>query len=162
MITAEDILLLTSSGEGYNSEFKLAVPSKVRDLTEEVCAFANAAGGILLMGVNDHNEITGIRMDNVKRSAIQNSIGEISPPLHCSLSFKGTVEKTVEKTVENIIKNLILENPKITTKNMIKATGLTRRGVEYHLNKLKDSGKIERVGSDRGGYWKVIEINNEQ
>jgi ATP-dependent DNA helicase RecG len=68
----------------------------------------------------------------------------------------------VEKTVENIIKNLILENPKITTKNMIKATGLTRRGVEYHLNKLKDSGKIERVGSDRGGYWKVIEINNEQ
>jgi ATP-dependent DNA helicase RecG len=67
----------------------------------------------------------------------------------------------VEKTVENIIKNLILENPKITTKNMIKATGLTRKGVEYQLNKLKDSGKIERVGPDRGGYWRVIEINIE-
>ena len=43
MITAEDIKLLASSGEGYNVEFKITVPSKVRELTEEICAFANAA-----------------------------------------------------------------------------------------------------------------------
>ena len=77
--------MIVASGEGYNAEFKVSVPSKVRELTEAVCAFANAAGGVLLIGVNDHNQITGIRLDNAKRSAIQNSIGEISPTLHCSL-----------------------------------------------------------------------------
>ncbi len=46
MITAEEIKLLVSSGEGYNAEFKVAVPTKVKELTEEVCAFANSAGGV--------------------------------------------------------------------------------------------------------------------
>ena len=49
MITAEDIQLLVASGEGYNAEFKVAVPAKVKEITEEICAFANAAGGVLLI-----------------------------------------------------------------------------------------------------------------
>jgi len=64
-------------------------------------------------------------------------------------------EKASEKTVEKTIIDLITDNPKTTTKNMISATGLTRRGVEYQLNKLKEIGKIERIGSDKGGYWKI-------
>jgi ATP-dependent DNA helicase RecG len=95
MVSAEDILLIIDSGEGYNAEFKESVPSKVQELTEEVCAFANAAGGVLLLGVNDLNNIIGISIDNAKRSAIQNSIGEISPMLHCSLSLVEVEGKTV-------------------------------------------------------------------
>jgi ATP-dependent DNA helicase RecG len=38
---------------------------------------------------------------------------------------------------------------------MIKATGLSRRGVEYQLGKLKDSGKLTRIGSTKAGYWKL-------
>jgi len=86
MITAEDIQLLIGSGEGYNVEFKVSVPSKVRELTEEVCAFANAAGGVVLIGVDDQNTIKGVTIDNQKRSAIQNSISEITPNLHCEIS----------------------------------------------------------------------------
>ena len=63
-------------------DFKRNVPSKVRELTEEVCSFLNAAGGYLLIGVNDNNEIVGAEIDNSKRSAIQGSIGEISPMCH--------------------------------------------------------------------------------
>ena len=85
MITADDIKLLVASGEGYNAEFKISVPTKVKELTEEICAFANAAGGVLLIGVNDANEIKGVSIDNVKRSAIQNSLNEITPHLACSL-----------------------------------------------------------------------------
>ena len=70
MITAADIKLLVASGEGYNTEFKISVPSKVKELTEEICAFANAAGGVLLVGVNDANEIKGVSIDNVKRCFI--------------------------------------------------------------------------------------------
>ncbi|MBN8706504.1 MAG: putative DNA binding domain-containing protein [Bacteroidetes bacterium] len=87
MITSDDIKLLIASGEGYNAEFKVSVPAKVRELSEEICAFANAAGGVLLLGVNDSNQIVGVSIDNAKRSAIQNSLGEITPHLPCSLSL---------------------------------------------------------------------------
>jgi ATP-dependent DNA helicase RecG len=95
MITADDIKLLVASGEGYNAEFKISVPSKVKELTEEICAFANAAGGVLLIGVNDANEIKGVNIDNAKRSAIQNSLNEITPHLSCSLALVEVDGKTI-------------------------------------------------------------------
>lgn len=70
---------MIKTGEGYNVDFKRSVPSKVRELSEEVCGFANASGGFLLIGVNNDNQIVGTEIDNSKRSAIQDSIGEISP-----------------------------------------------------------------------------------
>ena len=54
MLNTETIQSLIDSGEGYNVEFKVRVPSKVRELTEEICAFANADGGYLLIGVDDN------------------------------------------------------------------------------------------------------------
>ena len=47
--------------------------------------FANAAGGYVLIGIDDRGTIKGTTIDNTKRSAIQGSIGEISPALHCEL-----------------------------------------------------------------------------
>ena len=49
--------------------------------------FANAAGGVVLIGVNDHNQLVGVSVDNSKRSAIQNSLGDITPHLESSLEF---------------------------------------------------------------------------
>ena len=45
MMTVLELENLISSGEGYNTEFKVSFPSKVKEITEEICAFANAAGG---------------------------------------------------------------------------------------------------------------------
>lgn len=85
MITAENIKNIAASGEGYNAEFKIRVPNKVKEITEEICAFANAAGGTLLIGVDDDNVLQGATIDNGKRSAIQNSIREITPALNCPI-----------------------------------------------------------------------------
>ena len=85
MITAEDIKMMARRGESYNVDFKVTVPQKVRDITQEVCSFANAAGGYVLIGIDDNGSIKGVNLDNAKRSSIQNSIGEISPALHCEL-----------------------------------------------------------------------------
>ena len=79
MLTSDDIKYMAHSGEGYNVEFKESVPQKVRELAEEICAFANSAGGYLLIGVNDKNQIVGEEIDNKKRSAIQDAVGNISP-----------------------------------------------------------------------------------
>ena len=86
-MTPEKIKQIVISGEGFNAEFKVSVPSKVKDLTEEVCAFANAAGGTVLIGVDDFNIIQGVTIDNARRSAIQNSIRDISPALNCNLEI---------------------------------------------------------------------------
>jgi ATP-dependent DNA helicase RecG len=41
----------------------------------------------LLIGVDDQNQIEGVDIDNAKRSAIQNSIGEINPKIQCSFDL---------------------------------------------------------------------------
>lgn len=95
MLDTETIQSLIDSGEGYNVEFKVRVPSKVRELTEEICAFANADGGYLLIGVDDYGQIIGTDLENDKRSAIQGSISEISPVLHCEMYAVSIEDKAV-------------------------------------------------------------------
>ncbi len=69
-------------------------------------------------------------------------------------ALKHSVEKTVEKTVEKILA-LIREKPTITQGEIEVKTGLTRRGVEWNLKRLKDQGILHRIGPDKGGHWKV-------
>ncbi|MEM0518950.1 MULTISPECIES: RNA-binding domain-containing protein [Aequorivita] len=85
MLSTAEIKSLIASGEGYNVEFKRNIPNKVKEVTEEICAFANAAGGTILLGVDDNNVIQGITFNNAKHSALQNSINEITPALHCEI-----------------------------------------------------------------------------
>lgn len=83
MLTASQIQELVKGGEGYNVDFKRSVPSKVKEISDEVAGFANVAGGYVLIGVDNDNQIIGAEIDNNKRSAIQDTIGEISPALKC-------------------------------------------------------------------------------
>ena len=66
-----------------------------------------------------------------------------------------TVVETVEKTVEKILK-FLEANPSATQEEIVSVTGLSRRGVEWNLKELKKSGRIRRVGPDKGGHWEVI------
>ncbi len=95
MIEIETLRSLINSGEGYKVEFKVRIPSKVRELTEEICAFANAEGGYLLIGVDDNGKVIGASLENDKRSAIQGSISEISPALHCEMYSTNIGDKTI-------------------------------------------------------------------
>jgi ATP-dependent DNA helicase RecG len=78
-MTAQGLKLLIAQGEGYNLEFKQSIPSKASELAEEICAFANAAGGVLLIGVDDNGKIRGITMDNSRRSRLQQILNCIEP-----------------------------------------------------------------------------------
>ena len=85
MIIVQEVKKLIQAGEGHIVDFKRSVPSKVRDITEEVCSFANADGGYVLIGVDNSNRIIRTSIDNKTRSAIQGSISEISPALHVEM-----------------------------------------------------------------------------
>ena len=53
--------------------------------------------------------------------------------------------ETSSNTTETIIDS-IRNNPKITTKEIAAVCGITEDGVSYHIKKLKQMGKIVRVG----------------
>ena len=57
--------------------------------------------------------------------------------------------------MEKII-SLIKENSRITQKELVKKTGLTRRGIEWNLAKLKQEKIIKSVGSNKAGQWEII------
>jgi len=63
--------------------------------------------------------------------------------------------KTVGKTVGKILA-LINENPKITREELSVKTGLTIRGVEWNIARLKQKKLLKRVGPAKGGHWEVI------
>ncbi len=59
------------------------------------------------------------------------------------------------KTTAEIIKEIMRENPVVSAAHIAVKVGISVNGVQYHIKKMKASGEIERIGSDRGGYWKV-------
>lgn len=65
--------------------------------------------------------------------------------------------ETSADTTETILK-IISNNPKVTAKGIASVCGITEDGVAYHIKKLKQSGRIIRIGGSRnGGEWKVVE-----
>ena len=70
------------------------------------------------------------------------------------LLVNATQETTQETTQEKLI-SLIKENPSITQGELAVRLGVTRDGVSYNIKKLKEQGKLERVGSTKNGTWLV-------
>ena len=63
--------------------------------------------------------------------------------------------KITQKTTQKIL-GVLAKKPNATRDDLAKATGLSVDGIKWNLNKLKESGKIRRVGPDRGGYWEIL------
>ena len=51
---------------------------------------------------------------------------------------------------------LLASNPSLSAENMAAQIGLTKRGVEKQLKKFRDLGIIIRKGSDKTGYWEIV------
>lgn len=58
-------------------------------------------------------------------------------------------------TQQNIIK-LIKNQPSITQKEIAKELNITRDGVKYNMNVLKELGIVVREGSTKKGNWKIL------
>ena len=71
-------------------------------------------------------------------------------------TLSATTETSAD-TTETILK-IISNNPKVTAKEIASVCGITEDGVAYHIKKLKQRGRIIRIGGSRnGGEWKVVE-----
>ena len=50
----------------------------------------------------------------------------------------------------------IRNNPNITISELEKETGLGHTAIQNNLNKMQALSVIERIGSRKTGYWKVV------
>ena len=64
------------------------------------------------------------------------------------------VKVKVNETQKNILR-LMSETPSISAQKIAEAIGITKRRIEANIRILKESGLIERVGSDKSGHWVV-------
>jgi len=75
-----------------------------------------------------------------------------------SSSPKGS-PKGSPKTADKILE-LIRAYPEMSTSQIGKELGITKRAVLKHTSMLKDAGLLRFVGAARGGHWEVIEPQN--
>jgi len=79
---------LVKTGEGYHLEFK---ESADKSFIEEVCAFANASGGKIILGISDSGEIKGAKTSNSFLSKIQDIVNQLEPKLDIKISTHGNL-----------------------------------------------------------------------
>ena len=86
-------------GEDATIEFKREMPHR-DSMADEIAAFANAQGGVILIGVDDYREIVGLELQELDR-----------------------VEKTVVEICEDSIEPIVpifTEKLRINDKNLLK------------------------------------------
>ena len=59
-------------------------------------------------------------------------------------------------SIERSLIELLQMWPDATTKEIMKKLKIIDNQVKYYIKKLNDDGKIERVGTNRKGSWKII------
>lgn len=64
--------------------------------------------------------------------------------------------KTINDTVNDTVFYLINENKNITATEICERLNMSLSTVKRKIKKLKEKGIIERIGSDKTGYWKIL------
>lgn len=80
---AIELLEIIERGEDSRHQFKRNV-TNVTSLSQEICAFANSKGGMLIIGVADSGEIVGLSNQDIRRlnQLISNAASEIRNPIN--------------------------------------------------------------------------------
>lgn len=75
-------------------------------------------------------------------------------------SGEETREETREETGKKILA-LIRADPYITMKDLAREIGITPKGIEWQIRKLRQAGRLKHVGPTKGGRWEIIGGTNE-
>ena len=77
--------------------------------------------------------------------------------INADAEFYRVTDKVTEKVTdkEQQLLNLLYNDPSLTTTTMSNKIGVSRKTISNYLKSLRDKSIIERVGSDRKGYWKI-------
>jgi ATP-dependent DNA helicase RecG len=77
-------------------------------------------------------------------------------PAHLQVAALKLPGETTQKTTQKILQ-ILVRNHSFSRREIADALGnVSENGVKYHLERLKASGHIRRVGPDKGGRWEVL------
>ena len=96
----------------------------------------------------------------------EKSTGSSEKTSNSSEKTSNSSEKTSnssEKTSNSSEKilELIQQDPKISAAGIAMEIGISSRGVEKQIKKLREAGIIKRNGADKGGYWEIVNLDND-
>lgn len=159
---------LITQGESATLELKQSFD---KEAIETVCAFANAKGGNLLIGVADNGDIKGIQ--NYPTMTVYEESGDgfmvtvgYEQQKHYTETTQETTQETAQETAQETTAQKILvllkENPKMTRKELVTKLNKADGTIKQHIENLKESGQLKRVGSTKSGSWLVIKKENEK
>lgn len=92
-----ELISRISNGEDSFTQFKKNITNGDK-LSEELVAFSNAKGGLLIIGVSDNSDITGLNRDDIRRlnQLISNVINsKITPPIYPLVEIKTIDNKKI-------------------------------------------------------------------
>ena len=82
---------------------------------------------------------------------------KVTIPFARKKNFKEDENKNdLKKDIDLIIIDEMNKNPFITIIDLMEITNLKRTSIQKYLKRLKENRKIERVGPNKNGYWKII------
>ncbi len=88
---------LIAPGKGFTTEFKQAGTS---NLGRDICAFANATGGVILIGVTDAGKIVGVKDHNRLKSEVHSAARSAEPPIAVDVESIDDVQEATSDTTQ--------------------------------------------------------------
>lgn len=137
--TISKILYLNKSIEQFGSGFK-RIDSLCKD------------GKVKYVYEISENGFTFIFNRKQRVTTAGSSSGGVTKDVTVNVTVSGTLNKT-----EQAVYNLLKVNPKSTREELADATSKTVRTIQRTLDSLRNKDLIERVGSDKAGYWEITE-----
>jgi len=136
---------LTGDIEKYGSGF-LRIRDALSLYPTMKMDFKESSGGFMVtVSYTEQKTSTGIVENSIEDSGMKSSM-------------KGGMENNMKSGMKNTIDNILMlirNNNSISISDISKKLDISRSAIQKHIENLKSKGLIERVGADKGGYWKV-------
>ena len=87
------------------------------------------------------------------KSSVRSSVKTVDKSVDWSVDK--SVDWSVDRTCDHVL-NILKTNPRATLDQVANVVGLSVRGVEQAIKRLKKAKRIRKVGGKRFGHWEVI------
>ena len=88
------------------------------------------------------------------QSSVKSSVRTVDKSVDWSVDK--SVDWNVDRTCDQVL-NILKTNPRATLDQVANVVGLSVRGIEQAIKRLKKAKRIRKVGGKRFGHWEVVE-----
>lgn len=139
-----DITRIIGQPESQTLEYKAVLPPS-KNIAQLICAFANADGGAIILGVSDPSNIVGLSSDFHASSIVNKAVELLTPRASVNHQYLGHEDKNL----------YVIEIEKSDHTVSLEGKVFIRQGITNHLE-----NPVE-VEFSSGGYEKIAEINTQ-